>query len=301
MNELAIPEDAPHDGVDSWVEVLVPVGQLAKSIAQTDFVPESFRGNAAAVAAAVLYGREVNLPPMASLTSIHVVKGKPSLSAEAMRGLVLAAGHDITIRETNSTRCILAGRRRGSDEWTEIGFTMDDAKRAGLQGGNWSKYPTEMLMARATTRLCRAIFPDAIAGLRSIEEMEDIDRAPTETKATKPRRRAIQRTKQPEQQPVESAATPEPAPELPELPEPPGPDGDAVTKAQLTKIAIITDELGQGERDDRLRLISAIAGRPIESGKELTKSEASKTIEALALIKESDNPQAALAVIEEQQ
>ena len=62
-----------------------------------------------AVLAALMSGAERGLGPMESLRSIHVIEGKPTLSAEAMRALVLAAGHDIEIVESTATK---AHRRR---------------------------------------------------------------------------------------------------------------------------------------------------------------------------------------------
>ena len=289
-----------HPEVDSWVDVLVPVGTLAKSIADTDFVSDAFRGRTGSVAAAILYGREVNLPPMAALTSIHVVKGKPSLSAEAMRGLVLAAGHEIQFVEANSTRVVLAGRRNGTDRWTEMQFTIDDAKRAGLTGGNWNKYPQEMLTASATTRLCRALFPDTIAGLATVEELDDTDTttpsAPAPKATTTRKRRRATKPKAP----VTSTAAIEPAPAQSDLPPLPGEDVDATTvsdpatAAQVQKIAIVTKELGQDEKTARLALLSAIIGRPITSSKDLTRAEAHTVIDELALIQEAKDPKAAL-------
>lgn len=298
------PRTAPT--VDSWVDVLVPVGELARSIADTDFVPDSFRKNVGSVAASILYGREVGLPPMAALTSVHVIKGKPSLSAESMRGLVLAAGHDIQFTESNSTRCVIAGRRAGQERWTEAQFNMDDAKRAGLTGGNWSKYPADMLIARATSRLCRMLFPDVIGGLHTLEEMSDAtpDEPPKRVRATTKRAARARKPKAP----VTSTAATEPEPDqaglpaLPALPDatPPTPDkvvaiGDMVTAKQLQKLSIQVEELKVTERAHKLQLVEAIVGRALQSSKELTKAEATTVIDHLATVAAAKDPEEALA------
>lgn len=211
---------ATHD-TDSWTDVLVQVGHLADLIADTEFVPRALRGSPPAVAAAMLYGREVGLPPMTSLTQVHVVEGRPGLAAEAMRAMILADGHDFEIRATTGAICTIAGRRRGTTRWYEITWTLDMARAAELikPRGNWAKYPRAMLKARATAELARDLFPDVIHGFAALEEITDdalivegADEAPTpatsntvQRKARKaPTRKAIGAPVRP--------ATPDPAP-----------------------------------------------------------------------------------------
>jgi hypothetical protein len=55
-------------------------------------------------------------------------------------------------------------------------FSMDDAKRAGLSGkqGPWTQYPNRMLQLRARGFAVRDAFPDALKGLITAEEAQDI-------------------------------------------------------------------------------------------------------------------------------
>lgn len=184
MSELAriepIREVEPVErraDTDSWIRVVAEVSKLASMVASTDFVPRVLRDSAPAVAAAILYGREVGLPPMTALTQVNVIEGRPSLAAEGMRALVLAAGHDLVFVESTGAVCTMRGRRHGSTEWTSLTWTLDMARAAGLLPGRersaWRTYPRSMLQARCTTELCRMVFPDVIHGFRSVEEMED--------------------------------------------------------------------------------------------------------------------------------
>lgn len=149
--------------------------RLAQRISATDFVPKAFRGRPESILAALLSGAERGLGPMESLRSVNVIEGRPSLSAEAKRALVLAAGHYIEILETNERRAVVIGRRAGSDRTSpEFIWTIDRARRARLLGkDNWQKYPEAMLLARATSDLCNALFPDVIAGLETAELVQD--------------------------------------------------------------------------------------------------------------------------------
>jgi hypothetical protein len=150
---------------------------LATRIAGTEFVPAALRGKPEAVLAAILTGHELGIPPMQSLAKIHVVDGRPAMAAELMRALILREGHEIWVEEATTTRCTIVGKRAGSTHESRVTWTLDDAKRAGLDGKkNWRTYPGDMLLARATSKLARLLFADVIAGVSySVEELTDGD------------------------------------------------------------------------------------------------------------------------------
>lgn len=180
MTELvqyAAPQQVSRDVVDGWAMMLTKTAELAREIAATEFVPKALRGNAAATTACILAGRELGLGPMASLQNLFVIDGTPALRAQMMRALVLAHGHSYRIAEWNTQRCVMYGTRAGSNqEQGPAEFTMDDARRAHLdRKPNWVTYPSDMLLARCTGKLCRAVFPDALAGMSyTAEELADM-------------------------------------------------------------------------------------------------------------------------------
>lgn len=232
---------------DGWVEVLPAVGDLAGKIAGTEFVPDAMRGKPAVVAAAILYGRELDLAPMSALRAINVIKGKPALSAEAMRAMILAAGHEITFQEMTNARCVIVGRRKGQDSTTTVTYTMDDAKRAGLAGQQqYAKMPRQMLAARATAELARLIFADVIGGLVADIEVDD-DHEPVA--AVTPISRARRAKASPDTVPADPEPVVIPAPE-PD-PEPVLDDDDGeVVEAEVVEetppdpVTLLATELG---------------------------------------------------------
>lgn len=140
--------------------------KTAQKIANTPFVPSAFRGKPEAVFAAILYGDELGLGPMQSLNSIHVIEGKPSMAPELMRALVARAGHRLDVKLASNDKVILWGKRADNDSEATVEWSMKDAAQAGLSGrGAWKTYPRAMLLARATSELCRMIFADVVAGL----------------------------------------------------------------------------------------------------------------------------------------
>ncbi len=304
--------DAPNAN-RSWLTLQNPAIELANAIAGTEFVPVHFRNNPAAIAAAILYGDEVGLGPMQSLAKIAVINGRPTLAAEAQRALILQAGHDLWVEETTPTRCTVCGKRRGSEATSRITWTMDDAKRAGLTGKPpWKLYPRQMLLARASAELARAVFPDAIGGLASTEELDDgvagvLEEAPT---APTSRRRRASVTVPPPTEEAEPTPppdlpptpTPPPTPPTPPTPELPG-EGDGsdrgeweaegtlpepepmmISDGQRKKLQAMLRERAILDRTERLDLYTAQTGREISSGNELTFAEASALIDYLTTV-----------------
>ena len=213
---------------DSWIQVVSNVAALAVKIAGTEFVPRDLRGKPESVAAAILYGREVGLPPMTALTQTHVIEGKPSTSAEGMRALVLAAGHSLEVLEATGSVCRMRARRRGGEVWTELAWTIDQARAAGLAGKDvWKRYPRAMLAARCTDELCGLVFPDVVHGLAVIHPEEVDARPEPETTETVVKREALPPAKTPRKRAAKKAAA---APPVEPTPEPvgmplPGEDG----------------------------------------------------------------------------
>jgi hypothetical protein len=221
---------------DSWAQQLPAIVELARSVCGTDFVPEAMRDNVAATAAAILYGREVSLPPMTALGNVNVIKGKPGLSAVIMRAQVLAAGHEIRQDKSDSARCVMSGRRRGTDYWQTVEYTIDDARQAGLlrTNPNYEKNPRRMLRARATSELCELMFADVVRGMPSLEELEDLDddnpavppaKTTRATVQRKPRTKTDDGAAAPAAVPAQPGGVPSAAPSSPPSPPLPGEPG----------------------------------------------------------------------------
>jgi hypothetical protein len=132
-----------------------------------------------------------------------------------MRALVLAAGHEVVFDETTSAVCRVRGRRLKSNTWTPVEWTIDLARKAGLlrRGSGWEFYPREMLIARATTALCRLVFPDVIHGFRSVEELDDQTEPVTPEPSPRGNRASVSR------RPKAAAPEPEPGGTGPVVPE----------------------------------------------------------------------------------
>lgn len=307
---------AGRDTVDGWLAMAEPVARLAESIANTDFVPQALRGKPAAITAAILFGRELGLGPMQSLQSIDMIDGRPAVSAERARAFALAAGHEIYVEESTTARCIVRGRRANSREFVTITWTIDDAKRAGLDGRkNWRMHPRRMLQARATAELCHLMFADAIGGMPFMVEelLDDSDAAGAiGAGAEEAGGRTAQRSRRQRQAPKpadDPPASKEPAGAAPPLPGDEGeepaaggeeePGGDApVTPEQITKLQTTYGSLAIKSRDDKLMVARKVVGRDdLTSSKDLTKQEASTLIDVLEKVAGAPDPKERLAAL----
>ncbi len=166
---------------------------LAAMFAKSSLLPEALRGKEADVFVSIVAGQELGLPPMAALRGVHVVKGKPVLSADTMVGVVLGRGvadYFSCIEETN-TSVTYETKRHGSPQPQRCTWTLEDAKRANLNGDNWTKYPRAMLKARCKAMLARDVYPDVLAGCYDDDEAREFSGPSTSsTSAVLPRNHA---------------------------------------------------------------------------------------------------------------
>jgi 5'-3' exonuclease len=135
-------------------------------------------GTPQAVLSTMMVGRELGLPAMASLRSIHNIEGKHALAASLMVALVLKSGlaeyfEPVSFSETEAT---FETHRKGARKPVVLTHTIEMATVAGLvkPNSNWVKVPTDMLVARAQARLCRMVYPDLLAGLYTPDELSEI-------------------------------------------------------------------------------------------------------------------------------
>ncbi|MGW3545865.1 hypothetical protein ACWDNI_35730 [Nocardia niigatensis] len=153
-----------------WLELFFQTEKAAQILAATDFAPPSMKGKPAAVAAAMMKGYELDIDPLDALGNIYSVHGQIGFKAEFMRRRIIQAGHEFTVVEANDTRAIVEGRRKGAEKWERASFTADQARKAKIDLGG---YPEDKLVARATSRLVKRIFPDVMSGAAIAEDLED--------------------------------------------------------------------------------------------------------------------------------
>jgi hypothetical protein len=168
----------PEQALD-WKAQLEPTSMAeAISLAKHAFDSKLFSayGTPQAVLMTVLAGRELGLSAMASLRAIHIIEGKPTMSADLIRALVVKSGAVKYFRCTERTADRSTWEtQRGDDPPISLTYTMEEAKAAGVVKPNsgWVKFAADMLVARASSKLARIVCPDILHGIYTPEELRE--------------------------------------------------------------------------------------------------------------------------------
>jgi len=150
----------------------------ARELANSGLLPGAYRKNPANVLWAVEYGDMLGLAPMAAMTGVHVIEGKPTASAGLISALVRRAGHKLRVRGDGRSATVQIVRADDPDFTFEVTWTLKrnaennpSAEEAGLLGKNiWKNYPASMLKSRAITQCARDACEEALFGLHYTPE-----------------------------------------------------------------------------------------------------------------------------------
>jgi hypothetical protein len=144
------------------------IKDLAISIADSGYFADAVEASQAVVK--VMYGRELGISPMASMSNVYIVKGRPSLSALLIGAIIRRSGvYDFRVLEHTNKKCVIEFVRRTGPGTSEIlgvsPFTIEDAVTAGLaHSETYKKYPRNMLYSRAMSNGARWYTPDIFGG-----------------------------------------------------------------------------------------------------------------------------------------
>lgn len=172
---VAIPRPAPVTAVPAN-DRMGTMMQMANMLAAAkSAIPESYRNNPGAVALALGFAEARDLDILTVVGTVSFVSGKPVIDATLQRALAKRAGYDVRIPRASETAATVEVWERGA-KLGEATYTIDQAKTAGLAvKDNWRKNPEDMLVARATTRAIRRFAPDAMTGVITQDEADELD------------------------------------------------------------------------------------------------------------------------------
>lgn len=157
---------------------IVPIGnkvEYAQTLAHSNLLPKHFQNNPANLLYAIEFAEALGMKPIHAITSVHVINGKPSASADLIGTMVRRAGHKLRVTGDDTYAEAVLVRSDDPDFEFRARWDMDKARKAGLNTATWKAYPGAMLRSRAITEVCRAGAPDALHGIQhSTEELQSL-------------------------------------------------------------------------------------------------------------------------------
>lgn len=163
--EVRAPERSVYIPTPQDWQAMVAWGRDA---IRSGMLPSSIR-NPEAAAIIILKGRELGLPFMTAVSHIHVINGKPTMSAELINSLARRnlPGLVINILKSDDSECEIEFIRPEKNAKPFVQrFTRADAEKAKLANKDvWKSFPAAMLFSRAMTAGLRKVCPEALMGI----------------------------------------------------------------------------------------------------------------------------------------
>jgi len=144
------------------------IQQVARLLAMSGYFDAKGNGEQAIaqIATKILAGREMGYGEFTSVQGIHVIQGRPAMSANLMAAAVKASPrYDYRVRQMDDSAVKVEFFERIGGKLESLGvstFTADDAKKAGTQ--NMAKFGRNMMFARAMSNGVRWYCPDVFFG-----------------------------------------------------------------------------------------------------------------------------------------
>lgn len=255
---------------------------------------------------AALHGERYGWDPSQSWRALYVVSGRVGIGYEGVTALLSAAGYRWKFVERSRTRCAIEIAAPGGEpqpwEFTfedavEAGYVPKQGPNAGKDYGGNQKYltdPKTMLLARCFTTYARVEASHVLAGMAVVELMNDEPQiadpvqitatasAPAAPGASAARLRELAQQPQTQQEPSD----PQPAGTVTHLDGPGGPDDprpiDEATWRKINARFVDLGVKGQGQAEQRLRVIGEVLGRTVAQGRDLNAAEAQLVLDNLA-------------------
>lgn len=203
--------------------------RMATALCSSSLVPPSYRGreNLANCLIALEMANRTGVSPFLIMQNMHVIQGRPSMSAQYLIAMINASGKFSPLRWKVQKRGVkkfgnfqledctyIAWAREASTgevlEGPEV--TTEMAVKEGWYGKNGSKWqtmPDLMFRYRSAAFFSRMYCPEMAMGLHTIDEIEDMDAAPVTERRRSAKERAEQLTRELKGESAEQESTDE--------------------------------------------------------------------------------------------
>jgi hypothetical protein len=186
-----------HEGVFTGIQQFENAQRLAKCLASSNLVPKEYQGQQglANVMVAMEISGRMGIGPLQVMQNLHIIHGRPSWSSQFIIAMVNGCGRfsplDFVLTgEGESQSCYaVATELKTNKELKGPVVSIAMAKKEGWYGktgSKWQTMPDLMLRYRAAAFWGRLYVPEYLVGMKTQEEVIEIDAVDVTPAASSP-------------------------------------------------------------------------------------------------------------------
>lgn len=208
MTEQSTALTVSQQGVFTGIQQFENAQRIAKALASSALVPKEYQGQTglANVLVAMEISGRMGLSPLQVMQNLHIIHGRPSWSSQFIIAMVNGCGRfspmDFVIEgEGEQQSCYAVAKELSTGKELKgprVSIAM--AKKEGWfskTGSKWQTMPDLMLRYRAAAFWGRLYVPEFLVGIKTQEEVIDIEPAVVESVNVTTLNETIQRTDDP--------------------------------------------------------------------------------------------------------
>jgi hypothetical protein len=183
-----------QDGVFTGIQQFENAQRIGKALASSALVPKDYQGQnglANTLVAMEIAGR-MGLSPLQVMQNLHIIHGRPSWSSQFIIAMVNGCGRFTPLEfvldgegDQQSCYAVATDLKTGKElKGPVVSITM--AKKEGWfskTGSKWQTMPDLMLRYRAAAFWGRLFVPEFLVGMKTQEEVIDVDSIEVESVA----------------------------------------------------------------------------------------------------------------------
>jgi hypothetical protein len=171
-----------QDGVFTGIQQFENAQRIGKALASSALVPKEYQGQnglANTLVAMEIAGR-MGLSPLQVMQNLHVIHGRPSWSSQFIIAMVNGCGRFSPLEfvlEGESCYAMATDLKTGKELKGPV-VSIEMAKKEGWYGktgSKWQTMPDLMLRYRAAAFWGRLYVPEFLVGIKTQEEVIDVD------------------------------------------------------------------------------------------------------------------------------
>lgn len=157
--------------------------RMATQLAKSTIIPQNYQNKPENVVVAIGMAQKLGLDPFTIMQNLNIIKGKTSWSGSFCRTLIEKSNKYTNLqlvfvgqKGTDSYGCYMQGINKETGELIkgpEVNMKMAKAEN-WTSNTKWLNMPELMLSYRATSFFARVYVPEALNGVQTTEEIEDI-------------------------------------------------------------------------------------------------------------------------------